>query len=244
MTDPAGTRFAVYLCPPAGTALYRLGSGLLGYDVRAGRPVALPDFLRPEWQTDAGPYGFHLTVVEGFFTDPAWWPDIEAEVRACAACLSPDAGLSLSGGRIEIWDDGETLVQRLDPSPALLVAHTLLLSRLARFVTASPFAAQVAAGHYARPFERARMQLLHTPRGLDTWQPHFTLVQPYGGGRPEELRRELGARLAPFARQRYAGLTLFEKPPGEVRWRVRAEVPLGAGRASGAPGPLHSERDE
>ncbi|GGM12630.1 hypothetical protein [Deinococcus aerophilus] len=238
MTDPAaGTRFAVYLCPPANTALYRLGSEVLGFDVRAGQPVALPDFVRPEWQADAGPYGFHLTVVEGFFTDPAWWPDIEARARACAACLSPEAGLGLSGGRIEVWDDGETFVHRLDASPALLVAHTLLLSQLARFVTASPFEAQVAAGKYARPFEQARMELLRTPRGLDTWRPHFTLVQPYGGNDPEALRRELEARFCAFARQRYTGLTLFEKPEGEVRWRVRAELPLGAGRASGGARP-------
>ncbi|WP_029475949.1 hypothetical protein [Deinococcus frigens] len=228
MPDPAaGTRFAVYLCPPAGSALSRMGSGLLGFDVRAGQPVALPAFLRPGWQADAGPFGFHLTVVEGFFTDPAWWPDIEAEARACVACLSPDAELALTNGRIAVWDDGETWVLRLDASPALLVAHTLLLSRLSRFVTASPFAGQVAQGLYARPFEGVRMSLLHTPRGLDTWQPHFTLVQPYGGNDPQALRRELQACIQPFTTQSYAALTLFEKPEGEERWRVRAELPLG-----------------
>ncbi|MDV6372985.1 hypothetical protein [Deinococcus arenicola] len=225
----AGTRFAVYLCPEADSALYRMGSELLGFDVRARQNITLPSFLRPEWQADAGPFGFHLTVVEGFYTDPAWWPDIEAEARACAACLSPDAGLGLTNGRIAVWDNGETWVHRLDPSPALLVAHTLLLSRLARFVTVSPFAAQVAAGHYAQPFEQARMRLLHTPRGLDTWEPHFTLVQPYGGNEPEALRRELEEKVAPFATQTYSTLTLFEKREGEEHWRVRAELPLGKG---------------
>lgn len=225
----AATRFAVYLCPPADTALYRVGSGLLGFDVRAQRELPLPAFVRPEWQGDAGPFGFHLTVVEGFGTDPALWPAIEAEARACVACLSPGADLALTNGRVEVWDDGETWVLRLDASPALRVAHALLLARLARFVTTSPFTAQAARGRWGQPHERARMALLHTPRGLDTWQPHFTLAQPYTGSDPQALRRELEGRFAPFTSQTYAGLTLFEQRGGETRWRVRAELPLGGG---------------
>lgn len=228
MTDPrSGTRFAVYLCPQVNDPYYQAGSALLGYDVRAGRTLALPGFLRPEDQADAGPYGFHLTLVEGFFTDPAWWPGIEAEARACVACLSPGAALTLSGGRVEAWDSGETWVHRLDPDAPLLVLHTLLLARLARFVTASPFAAPVAQGRYARPFERARLELLHTPRGLDSWRPHFTLVQPYGGGDPAGLRARLEALTRPHGTQTFRSVALFEKPEGEARWRVRAEVPLG-----------------
>ncbi|WP_102127629.1 hypothetical protein [Deinococcus planocerae] len=225
MTDPrSGTRFAVYLCPPADSPYERLGSDLLGFDVRAGREVPLPDFLRPEDQADAGPYGLHLTVVEGFFTDPALWPEIEAEVRACVACLSPDAALTLTGGRVEAWDDGTTWVHRFDANLPLVVLHTLLLARLARFVTASPFERQVAVGKYNRPFEQARMRLLHTPRGLDSWRPHFTLVQPYGGGDPAGLRERLEALTAPHHAQTYRSVSLFEKREGEERWRVRADV--------------------
>ncbi|WP_034386042.1 hypothetical protein [Deinococcus sp. YIM 77859] len=227
MPDPrSGTRFAVYLCPPAGNPYYRLGSDLLGFDVRAGQVRPLPEFLRPQDQTEAGPYGLHLTVVEGFLTDPAWWPQIEAEVRAGVACLSPGAVLTLTGGRVEAWDDGETWVHRFDANAALLVLHTLLLARLARFVTASPFDAQVAQGKYAQPFERARMRLLHTPRGLDSWRPHFTLVQPYRGSDPAGLRTRLEALTAPHHAQTYRAVALFEKREGETRWRVRADVPL------------------
>lgn len=225
MTDHRqGTRFAVYLCPPAGDPYYALGTGLLGYDVRAGREVALPDFLRRADQQDAGRYGLHLTVVEGFYTDPSRWPEIGAEVRACAACLAPGAVLGLTGGRVEAWDDGTTWVHRFDPSPALLVLHTLLSARLSRFVTASPFDAPVAQGRYGQPFEQARMRLLRTPRGLDSWQPHFTLVQPYGGPDPAGLRERLEGLVRPHAEQTYREVALFEKPEGEVRWRVRETV--------------------
>lgn len=221
-----GTRFAVYLCPPADDPYYRAGSELLGFDVRAGKSLPLPGFLRPEDQADAGPYGLHLTVLEGFFTNPAWWPQIEAEARACAACLSPGAALTLTNGRVEAWDEGTTWVHRFEANAPLQVLHTLLLARLAHFVTASPFDAEVAQGKYTRPFERARLDLLHTPRGLDSWQPHFTLVQPYGGGDPTGLRERLDALTAPFHTQTYRSVTLFEKREGEARWRVRAEVSL------------------
>jgi XTP/dITP diphosphohydrolase len=216
----------VYLCPPAVSDLYRVGSGLLGYDVRAGQTVPMPEFMRSEWQTDARPYGFHLTVTEAFSTDPANWPQIEAEVRACVACLTPGAFLGLSGGRVEAWEDGKVWVLRLNASPALTVLHTLLSARLAPYVSASPFDWEVREGKYARPHEQARMQLLHTPRGLDSWQPHFTLAQPYSGHDPERMRHELEARLAPFHSQSYAGVTLFERRAGETRWRVRADIPL------------------
>lgn len=222
-----GTRFAVYLCPQADDPYYRLGSELLGFDVREGRELTQPGFLRPGDQADAGPYGFHLTVVEGFYTDPAWWPDIEAEARACVACLTPGSALTLTGGRIEVWDGGETYVHRFDANAPLLVLHTLLLARLSRFVTASPFGEQVAQGKYPRPFQQARMRLLRTPRGLDSWQPHFTLVQPYGGEDPAGLRERLEEMTAPHHAQTYRAVTLFEKREGEERWRVRAELPLG-----------------
>lgn len=222
-----GTRFAVYLCPPADDPYYRAGSELLGFDVRAGKSLPLPDFLRPEDQTDAGPYGLHLTLVEGFFTDPAWWPQIEAEARACVACLSPGAALTLTAGRVEAWDDGTTWVHRFGASAPLRVLHTLLLARLARFVTASPFDAEVAQGKYARPFEQARLGLLHTPRGLDSWQPHVTLVQPYGGNDPAGLRARLETLTAPHHAQTYHAVALFEKRAGETHWRVRADLTLG-----------------
>ncbi|MEF2279768.1 hypothetical protein V3W47_15850 [Deinococcus sp. YIM 134068] len=229
MTEPrTATRFAVYLCPPGDSPYYRAGSELLGYDVREGRELPLPSFLRPEDQTDAGPYGLHLTLVEGFTTDPAWWPEIEAEVRACVACLSPGAVLTLTGGRVEAWDDGTTWVHRFDANTPLTVLHTLLLARLARFVTASPFDGK--EDEYGRPFERARMALLRTPRGLDSWQPHFTLVQPYGGDDASGLRERLERLTAAHHTQTYRSVSLFERREGETRWRVRAEVPLGGER--------------
>jgi hypothetical protein len=221
--DPRhGTRFAVYAVPPESSAYYRLGSELLGYDLRARQAVPFPDFLRPEWQTDASPYGLHLTVVEGFYTEPERLPEIEAEARACLHCLSPGAALDLSGGQIAEWDGGETWVHLFGPGRALSVIQTLLLARLSPFVTVSPFDAGAAAGRWNTPYERARLKLLRTPRGLDSYQPHFTLIQPYGGD-PAGLRERLEALTRPFNQMEFASLAFCVKPEGESRWQIRSE---------------------
>lgn len=223
-----GTRFAVYLCPPADSEYYRLGSDLLGYDVRARRVLPLPDDLKAKWQANAGPYGFHLTVVEGFFCAPEALPAIEAEVRACVACLSPAAELSLHQGRVSIWQGGEVLAQVFSASPDLKMLHALLLGRLDRFVSRSPFEDEIARHpeRYAAPWQQARMTLLHTPRGLDSYEPHFTLIDPYGGQEAERWRARLDTQLAPWAEQTYRAVTLLVKPGGETHWQVLADISL------------------
>ncbi|WP_425147268.1 hypothetical protein [Deinococcus sp.] len=228
--DPRqGTRFAVYLCPPAESPSYRLGSELLGYDVRARQELALPDYIDSTWQTAAAPYGLHLTVVEGFYTDAASLPAIEAELRACMACLSPTAELHLSGGHVEAWNGGAVLAQVFTPSAHLTMLQALLLARLSRFVTHSPFDDEVQEHpqRYPAAYERARLRLLRTPRGLDTWQPHFTLVQPYGGPDASALQRRLEALVSPYAQQRYGSVALFVKPEGQPRWQIEAEIGVG-----------------
>ena len=236
-TDPrAGTRFAVYLCPPAGSEYYRLGSQTLGYDVRARRELPLPTDIRPEWQTQAGPYGFHLTLVEGFSCAAESLPDIETELRACMASLSPDLKLALHGGQTLAWRGGQVLAQVFRPSSGLLMLHAFLLARLARFVTHSPFADEVQAHpeRYASAWERARLKLLHTPRGLDTFEPHFTLVDPHGGppDEAEALRARLDDLLAPWAEQSYDAVALFVKPEGEARWQLWADIGVSAAEPS------------
>ena len=227
--DPRqGTRFAVYVCPDADSPYYRLGSTLLGYDVRARQQVPFPEWIDPAWQTDASPYGLHLTLVEGFYCAAADLPAIEAETRACMACLSPSTVLELSSGTVEAWNDGVVLAHVFTPSPHLQMLHAFLLARLSRFVTHSPFDDEIAEHpeRYQTPPEQARLKLLRTPRGLDSYQPHFTLVQPYSGPDAEQMRARLAELVALFSEQRFRSVALFVKPDGEERWQIRANVPL------------------
>lgn len=224
------TRFAVYLVPPAGSAFYDLGSSVLGYDVRAGREVAQLPGLRPEWVAKAGQYGFHLTVVEALDCDAASFPEIEREIAAVCACFSPSARLRLSNGRTEVWDGGEVIVRRYDANDTLNILHALLTARLARFATGSSFEREVEADpdKYPRPYERARIELFRTPRGLDTWAPHFTLQEPYDGGNAPELAEDFEGRFESFEILDFGGVTLLRQDGGE-RYRVLRDFRVGAG---------------
>jgi len=225
-TPGQGTRFAVYLVPPAEDAFYQLGSAALGYDVRARAHVTQLPEVQPEWIEKAGQYGFHATLVEAFECDPASFPAIEQDITDIMACLAPQARLHLGRGRTEIWDDGTVIVRRFDANETLLVLHTLLLARLARFVTGSSFErAARADGKYAAPHEWARMRLFRTPRGLDSFRPHFTLVEPYTGGNAEELAARLDARFEPYATLEFSAVTLLRQD-GTAPFRVVRDIPL------------------
>lgn len=215
------TRFAVYLIPPAGENVYQLGSAALGYDVRAGKNASQLPEVRPEWVKKAGQYGFHCTVVEAFECDERSFPEIEAELAACCACLAPTSPLELSNGRAVTWDDGTVIALRYDPNAALQTLQTLLLSRLARLVTGSSFVrlVQEDPAKYSEPYQRARLKLFHTPRGLDSWQPHFTLVEPYTGKDVEELRERLETRFGPYRTLSFTGVTLLRQD-GEAPFQV------------------------
>src|SRR5262245_39742721 len=70
MTD---ARYAIYFVPPAGGALYRLGSSLLGYDCYNGAELPWPGDLPDDWaaMTEAPRrYGFHGTLVAPFRLRP------------------------------------------------------------------------------------------------------------------------------------------------------------------------------
>ena len=205
-------RFAVYLVPPAEDPYYQLGSAALGYDVRRRREVERLPGTRAPWVSKADPFGFHATIVEAFECDAASFPAIEEEIRACLGCLAPSSTLELSNGRIETWDGGEVIVHRFDPNPALHALHVLLLARLGRFVTGSSFERLMKSGEkYQEPHQKARISVLHTPRGLDTWEPHFTVVDPYGGEDAEGLAADLDERFELYSALKFDTVTLLRQ---------------------------------
>ncbi len=65
-------RFAIYTMPPADSALWKLGSSILGYDAVSGLDVPFPDdpiFADPlslAWSAEPRHYGFHATLKAPF----------------------------------------------------------------------------------------------------------------------------------------------------------------------------------
>lgn len=85
-------RYALYLAPPAGSALWRFGSAVIGYDAETGAepaPPAIAGFDPGQWHAlTAEPrrYGFHGTLKAPFrLAGGTSEEDLDALVRAFAA---------------------------------------------------------------------------------------------------------------------------------------------------------------
>lgn len=122
-------RLAVYLVPDADSPLYRLGTSIVGWDVRAEREVPVPAALAgiadrlPGWVGEAHRYGFHATIGDALDYSDHALADIEAAIAEIAAATQP---FMLVNGRIHrtfravprvlvsTFDSPDGAVQRLE----------------------------------------------------------------------------------------------------------------------------------
>jgi hypothetical protein len=191
-------KFAVYYVPQADDPFYRLGTSVLGYDVRARTSVALPSDLREVfgsfddgWTVLSRPYGFHLTITEAIECSWATIPQVERELSDLLGCFDPAHPFVLSrrGERpVGIW--GETgrnsLVLLFEPNEYVRMLHTLLVARINPLGKGSSFLERYLAhsGQELQPHLAQQIRLFYSPTVLDNWYPHFTLLNPYTGGEP------------------------------------------------------------
>lgn len=197
-------KFAVYYVPPAESPLYRRGSEILGYDVRAGTLLAeanatraaLPEFSS-DWVSLSQSYGFHVTTGYSLYFDPAVLPQIETEMENICRCFGDDAKFELiphPEGWIAFWGENrDIVVLRCLPNPAMLMLHTMLTARINPFGTGSNISRTYEARNYENvdPVLAQRVRQYYTPYMLDGWAPHFTLLMPYKGNQQERLQSAL-----------------------------------------------------
>ncbi|MCE5237889.1 hypothetical protein LLH23_05295 [bacterium] len=158
LTSDDHMRFAVYFIPEAPGMLYRLGTGLLGYDVRApgvcpddlglrGRlaaslgPPHSPGGFDPGWVERASRFGFHLTICDAIDLKVEPPGEVEEKLSQVQERIREVLGY-LKPGR-EFWllppDDGRSVdffpsgkkravVLKYKPSDALRVLETLLVA--------------------------------------------------------------------------------------------------------------------
>jgi len=192
-------KFAVYYIPPAESALYRRGSEILGYDVRAGlflpddnpTRAALPEF---DWVARPQTYGFHITTGYSLYFDRPTLPQIEQAMDDVFNCFDTSAAFTFTPAaeRVVFWRD-EIVVLRYDPNPAMLMLHTMLIARINPYGKASNMSDSYADKDPAalNPLYAHRVRQYYTPYMLDGWVPHFTLMMPYTGSDPQAMRAAL-----------------------------------------------------
>jgi putative phosphonate metabolism protein len=176
----AGPRFAIYFVPGAGTALYRFGASVLGYDCYTGEDV---DRLRDggltpaEWAAlTAEPrrYGFHATLKAPFRLKAELdHEDLVACMRTLAASMQTVPTLEPVVGLI----GGFVAIVPAIQSPALDQLAADCVTTFERFrlpLTAQERDRRLAAG--LSPREAANLERFGYPYVLEEYRFHMTLT--------------------------------------------------------------------
>lgn len=224
-------KFAVYYIPPAESDLYRQGSEILGYDVRAGMMLPennstrakLPEF-DPEWIVQPQTYGFHVTTGYSLYFDMGDLALVEREMENVFNCFSRDLEFYLTPTTERIADWQNILALRYEPNPAMLMLHTMLIARVNPLGTGSNVS-QAYATHdpgTLDPVKWHRVQHYYTPYILDGWTPHFTLMMPYPGEKSGAMRETVLSMFNPEP-IRVSSICLLVRDDHETHYRLHRE---------------------
>lgn len=228
-------KFAVYYIPPADTDLYRRGSEILGYDVRAGvflpeenpTRATLPTF-DSAWIMQPQVYGFHVTTGYSLTFDITNLPQVEQEMEDVCSCFRRDVTFTFTPTpeRLALWGD-EIFALRYDPNPAMLMLHTMLIARTNPLATSSTVSRSYEKQDPSTldPVDLYRVRKYYTPYMLDGWIPHFTLMMPYKGANAAAMREALLNLFDPSAIQ-VESICLLVMKDGETHYRLHREYML------------------
>lgn len=232
------SRFAVYYVPPADSELYRLGTGILGYDVRAGERVErgwwVDDDLGgwdEEWVKWARPYGFHCTLGDAINFQAHELPAIEWELEELWDCLDPTNSLTLwqrEEEPVRIPEGGEGPVTlRYVPNQSLIAFATMVVARINVLGSGSGYLKRLEEDpdqFEDRPHRARRIQKFYSPTILDDWRPHFTLLNPYRGPNPEGVSERLASTFAHFQEIELRSVCLMVQDHPQEDWRIHCEL--------------------
>jgi hypothetical protein len=232
-------RFAVCYVPPSHSPFYRLATGIIRHDVRAGRLVSENNAIRAQIPGFSERFvertqlvGLHCTVVGPYDCRRGDLPAIELEIRTCLGMLDPQTRLSIRNHEefVAFWGkDRQIVALQYDPNTALVILHTLLLTRLIALLGYAPRlkAMQQAAHHVG--YENKRLIHFGSPHVLDGYHPHFTLLYPYTGNTHEHIAALLQGVFGGFKEHVWDSICLLTQDKAGQRWRIHTEfvLPLG-----------------
>lgn len=231
-------RFAVYYVPPE-DKFYRLGSQIVGYDIRACEPVTLGDDWKDlrdnfdeKWVEHARPFGFHLTIsdaisFEGKIKDMK--KEIEPEIESVLDCFNPDHQFKLTRRKddfVTFWQKkgGEAVVLRYDPNNYLKLLSALIVSRVNPLGTGSGYLKRYKSGSTAyRLHQVHRIRTFYSPYVFDDYSPHFTLLDPYTGNDHHRLTQIFSEKFQPFSHITVDTICLLFQKEKDKKWEICRE---------------------
>ncbi len=233
-------KFAVYYVPRGEDEFYRLATEILGYDVRARKPVQMSENLKNRflslggfvegWVRDAHPYGFHLTISDAIDFNFGDIMSIEKEIDDIMNCFSPDNPFtlqSLKNDFVTFWrvQNGDAVVLRYDPNDYLKVLHTLVVARVHTLGVGSGYLQRYLkdpSQYEERPYRAHRILKFYSPTVLDSYSPHFTLLNPYTGEN-KELSCLFSEMFGKFSEIRIDSICLLLQMSKDENWQIYRE---------------------
>jgi putative phosphonate metabolism protein len=237
-----GPRFAIYFVPPAGTALYRFGAAVLGYDCYTGEDIErLRDsgLTQAEWAAlTAEPrrYGFHATLKAPFrLRAELDHEDLLAEIRTLAASIPAAPTFEPVVGLIA----GFVAILPAKQSPALDRLAADCVTAFERFrlpMTAQERDKRMAAG--LNPHQAANLDRFGYPYVFEEFRLHMTLTGRIGPDRRAAIHLLLQSQFAKACGHgavRLNRLALVRQDHPDASFRVIGHAALGRSAAPTIP---------
>ncbi|MFC1975208.1 hypothetical protein ACFLXQ_02275 [Chloroflexota bacterium] len=226
-------KFAVYYIPEADSKFYQLGSSILGYDVRAGKPVTMPSELQLElgkfdlaWRTAAQFYGFHLTIGDAIDFDLNNLPQIETESLAILDCFASPEKFTLYKSQEFIPDWGLPIVLCYDPNEYLRTFHALVVACINPLGTGSGYLERYLENpdqYDDELYKASRIRKFYSPFILGDFAPHFTLLNSYEGANRTKLVQKFERIFSEFTEFTVNSICLLVQYRAEENWVIYRE---------------------
>ncbi len=231
-------KFAVYYIPPD-REFYRLGSQIVGYDVRVRNVVELGEDLKKllggfeeEWIGHCRPYGFHLTIGDAieFKEDKKDIKRVEREIEIVLNCFNPNHQFELTMREdfVSVYrtQRGDAIVLRYDPNNYLNLLSTLIVSLVNPLGSGASCLERLNKDPTGYRLHQAhRILNFFAPFVLDSYSPHFTLLDPYTGTDHDRLVNIFHKMFRPFSHITFDTICLLIQEEDE-NWRIYREFKL------------------
>jgi hypothetical protein len=230
--DPAQlTAFAVYIVPRADSPLYKFGSQVLEYDLRAAR-----DLQPMRWHSAIGAaadFGFHLTVADALYCTQSSDVDLINEEVEFIAKEFRTFPLSFILTKDFPNHMGISLVCQ-DESGSLEALHHEMVARVYRKAAASNYSLGIAKADRDSNKQRSDLmiQRYHAPYILQQFKPHFSLLSNVPQDRKDQLFHDLKKIMEKHEVDSSIlidSIVLMHRPEKDKPWRIHSEHKLGGG---------------
>jgi len=233
-------KYGVYYIPRAESDFYRLGTSILGYDVRTECPAKMPAALHDRlgeydrsWVQRAQPYGFHLTIGDAIDFSPSSLSAIEHEIADLVRCFTPEKPFVLQRREkdlVAFWGgQKEIVVLRYEANVRLQLFHSLIVARVNPLGHSSGYLRrhlEDPSGYGEQPQHAQRILKFYAPFVLDDYAPHFTLMNPYGGKDWASLEHALRQIFEPFSVIHLESICLLVQMETDGMWSIHREFRL------------------